>query len=126
MEEQMNDIAGYLSGSGSTNSIKLSMNGHILPFNPSQDTFHLNEFVYFDKSPEEIQDIVLEVGKNKGKMNLIPKSADVNLYLDEVFRQWNGMLIQIHTKKETVPSEIVPFMERLFKTVMSEMKDATA
>ncbi|CAL4067710.1 unnamed protein product [Meganyctiphanes norvegica] len=126
MEQQMKDIAGYLGQTGGSNTINLSVPGNILPFNSSQNSFHLNEYVYFDKAPEELQEISVEVGKRKGKMQLDTKNADVDLYLNEVFRQWNGMLIQIHTKKETIPPEIVPFMERLFNTVMDEMKDKSA
>ncbi|CAL4122243.1 unnamed protein product [Meganyctiphanes norvegica] len=126
MELQMKDIASYIGQSGSSNTIQLSIPGEILPFNSSKNSFHLNEYVYFEKAPEEIQDILLEVGNYKGKMHLDIKNVDVDLYLNNVFRQWNGILIQMHNKKETIPPEIVPFMERLFNTVMNEMKNKTA
>lgn len=126
MDQQMKDIASYLGQAGSSNTIKLNIPGKLLPFNSTKDSFHLNEYVYFDEAPENIQDITVEIGKRKGKLHLEPKNADVNLYLNHVFRQWNGILIQIHSKKETIPADIVPFMERLFGTALDEIKGKTA
>ncbi|CAL4124391.1 unnamed protein product, partial [Meganyctiphanes norvegica] len=125
MEQKFKDIASHLGQPGSSNTIKLSIPGNILPFNSSQNIFHLNEYIYFDKDPEEIQDILFQVGRYKGIMHLDPQKADVDLYLNEVFRQWNGILIQLQSRREKIPPEIAPFMRRIFNPVMHEMKNAT-
>ena len=124
MVEQMQDIAGYLSQTGNcTLGIKLSIPGKIIPYMPSADKFHLNEYVYFDEPPETIQETLrIEIGNCSGLLQLTPKNLDLGS-INNIFRQWNGILLQMFNKKEEIPSEIFPFMQRLATMTVNEMKD---
>ena len=124
MEQQMQDIAGYLSQTENfTSGIRLNMPGKILPYMPPADTFHMNEYVYFDEPPERLKkNLRIKIGNRSGLLDLETKNPNLDLF-SHIFRQWNGILLQIYNKGEEIPSEILPFMKRLATTAINELKD---
>ena len=123
MEEQLQDIGRYLGDECYSDTIKLSISGNTLPFTSPRNSFYLDEFVFFDNPPEDLQEIYVEIGNTKCALKLAPQNPKVDLYLNDVFRQWNGILIQMHNKKEPIPPEILPFMERIYKTITMNDND---
>nr|XP_045619447.1 uncharacterized protein LOC123771120 [Procambarus clarkii]XP_045619448.1 uncharacterized protein LOC123771120 [Procambarus clarkii]XP_045619449.1 uncharacterized protein LOC123771120 [Procambarus clarkii]XP_045619450.1 uncharacterized protein LOC123771120 [Procambarus clarkii] len=119
--EQMMEIGSKISD-GTSQTLRLSVEGFSLPGGIAKHTFHLNEWVYFPSGPEQVQQLTLRHGKNVCHISLKPRQMQLSL-LNEVFRQWNSVIIQIHNKKEQVPPDALAFMERIFNTKMDELKD---
>ncbi|XP_071544122.1 uncharacterized protein [Panulirus ornatus] len=121
VEEQMCAIASEIS-SGTSQSLKLSVAGSSLPGIDNIDSFHLNEWVYFPCRPDQIKEISLSFGVNKGYITLEPCAMPI-ADLSALFRQWNSIIIQRHSKKEVIPPDVLPLMEQLFKTQMEELQE---
>ena len=116
--EQMKEIGKTLSD-GTSQTLKLSVEGFLLPGWALKNTFHAKEWVYFPFGPEQLKQI--RVGHGRNGCHISPQPRRISIFqLNEVFRQWNSVIIQIHNKKENVPSDILPFMERILNTIKAE------
>ncbi|KAK7083085.1 hypothetical protein SK128_000871 [Halocaridina rubra] len=120
VEEQMKDIGSRVSGDSSV-FMKLDVIGAPLPGLETKDTFHLGEYVYLTQEPEIYREINIFFSGNRAKMQLQPKEVDV-ITMQEIFRQWNSVIIQQKYKNAHIPSDILPLMERLFSTLMNAPK----
>ncbi|XP_053627252.1 uncharacterized protein [Cherax quadricarinatus] len=121
IEVRMKEIGSTICD-GASQVLHLSMAGFSLPGEKAKDTFHPKEWVYFPFGPEKVQELSLSYHRNICRILLQPRDMPVPI-LKEVFRQWNSVIIQLHNKKEVVPSDTLPFMERLFNTKMEELRD---
>lgn len=122
MDEQMMNIAGCIL-SGTSNSLKLSQAGFSLPETVSKPTFHLKEWVYFRSRPNTLQDLTMSNGPHSCQLSLLVSPATTNI-LNDVFRQWNSILIQLHNKREPLPPNAIPLMESLFKAALGQHSSA--
>ncbi|XP_042225983.1 uncharacterized protein LOC121868992 isoform X2 [Homarus americanus] len=122
IENQVKDISSKIS-SNYSQSLKLSMAGNSLPGVYTKNVFHLSEWVYFPSGPDQVRQLTIRQGQHVGHISLEPKQMPISVMI-ELFRQWNSVVIQIHNKKEVVPSDALPFMERLFKHKMEELRGA--
>ncbi|CAL4068503.1 unnamed protein product [Meganyctiphanes norvegica] len=124
--QQYKDISSYLEGGGSSIQVEVSVSGNILPKIAPQKKFHLGEYIYFDQEPDNLTEVTLKFNKNnQGMIQLTPHDVTVDVLLDKVFRQWNGVLIQLRNRKENIPEDILDFMERLFSSSLYYLKEAT-
>nr|XP_045619435.1 uncharacterized protein LOC123771119 isoform X2 [Procambarus clarkii]XP_045619437.1 uncharacterized protein LOC123771119 isoform X2 [Procambarus clarkii]XP_045619438.1 uncharacterized protein LOC123771119 isoform X2 [Procambarus clarkii]XP_045619439.1 uncharacterized protein LOC123771119 isoform X2 [Procambarus clarkii]XP_045619440.1 uncharacterized protein LOC123771119 isoform X2 [Procambarus clarkii]XP_045619441.1 uncharacterized protein LOC123771119 isoform X2 [Procambarus clarkii]XP_04 len=119
MEERMEEIGSKISD-GTSQTLRLSVAGFSLPEGEAKYTFHPKEWVYFPLGPEHVQRLALEYHNNICHILLEPCQIQLSV-LNEVFRQWNSVIIQMHNKKEVIPSDIIPFMERLFNTLIEDL-----
>lgn len=119
--EQMHAI-GRGSCSSNAAKIKLSVRGSALPGGDITDTFHLGEWVYFPCEPEQVQQLTLTCGRRTFSITLQPRPIPI-LDLNEMFRQWNSLIIQRHRKGEAVSQDIMALKERLFSTWMIKLKN---
>ena len=79
--------------------------------------------MYIEKHSETLQEnLRIEIGNHRGLLQLEPKNPNLDVF-SHIFRQWNGILLQMFNKKETISSEILPFMQRLTTTAVNEVKD---
>nr|XP_053626944.1 uncharacterized protein LOC128684694 [Cherax quadricarinatus] len=104
VQEQIRQIADILSG-GSSRCIQLSVPGFSLPGGVKRDILHLKEWVYYPYGPETLQRLTLRLGRNICHISLEPREMNLSI-LNKVYRQWNSVIIQIHNKKERVPSNV--------------------
>lgn len=117
LEEEMKKIGGYISD-GTSPILKLSVKGFLLPGGIAKDKFYLNEWVYFPCEQEQVKQLRLIYGNNG--CHISPQFRRISLFeLNEVFRQWNSVIIQINNKKEPVPSDVLPLMERILKSIQA-------
>ncbi|CAL4101313.1 unnamed protein product [Meganyctiphanes norvegica] len=124
--QQYKDISKYLEGGAGSISVELSIPGHILPKIAPQKMFHLGEYIYFDQEPDTLSEVTLKFSKNNhGIIQLTPEDVTVDILLDKVFRQWNGVLLQLRNRKETIPEGILDFMERLYNSAVYFMDKPT-
>ncbi|XP_069961366.1 uncharacterized protein [Cherax quadricarinatus] len=119
--EQIKQIASIIS-ERSSRCIELSLPGYYLPDGVQKNFFHLREWVYFPSGPEALQRLALKFGRHICHISLEPREMRLSI-LNDVFRQWNSVIIQNQNKKERVPLGVLPFMECLFNTQIDAMKD---
>ncbi|KAK7080047.1 hypothetical protein SK128_018431, partial [Halocaridina rubra] len=106
-------------------TLELNTEMFVLPNLDKMSTFYLGEWLYFEGHPDDITTLQFKV--NEGEFQSIPKSwkpVTAKHLLEEVFRQWNSILIQQHRKKARVPHETFDLMESLFAYQINEMKAA--
>lgn len=119
--EQMVAISSDL---GKHVEMELNQEGYILPGLAGTRSIHLGEWLYFPKAPEKLKD--LKVIVNDEKEMKIPQSVrevTVSTLVDDVFPQWNSVVIQKHRNKESIPKDIFSLMESLFKKNFEKLKD---
>ncbi|XP_045623557.2 uncharacterized protein [Procambarus clarkii] len=120
IEEQMIAIGKGLSSGLVT--LSLNHNSYKLPGLDKATTIHLGEWSYFPESPEDLPVLTVKVGQENPKLICSKvEKISMTLLLNEIFRQWNSVLIQQHRKKLFVPSEIFDLMDSLFKNLMNEI-----
>lgn len=103
--------------------LHLSRGAHILPGLDETSVMHLGEWFYFKESPKDLPPLKFSV--NGEKFQEIPKNTkpiSIKHLLDQVFRQWNSVLLQQHRKKAHVPRDAFDLMDSLFSCLINEMK----
>ncbi|XP_063609964.1 uncharacterized protein LOC134783893 [Penaeus indicus] len=114
IENQMKDISKSLA-SMNERSLMLSVPGWKLPGARSTQDFHILEWVYFPEDPEKHGS--LKVSLNNYVCQLAPERTKITTdILGKVMRQWNSVAVQFHNIGKQIPSDLLPFMERLFNT----------
>ncbi|XP_042877980.1 uncharacterized protein LOC122257025 isoform X2 [Penaeus japonicus] len=114
VEDQMEAI-GMTLASQNERSLTLSVPGWKLPGDASMQKFHVLEWVYFPEDPEKHESLKVLYNNCKGQL-AAERSTVTTQILTEVFRQWNSVAIQNHNTEKRIPSDLLPFMERLFNT----------
>lgn len=128
-DKQGVDIEGQLAAIGaeldcSLVKLKVDLEGSVLPGLEKTSVIHLGEWLYFEAAPEGLPPVFLTVNDEPPvRLTLKPIPANVRLLLDDVFRQWNSLIIQQHRKKEHVPLETFDLMESCFKYFWNVLKD---
>ncbi|XP_068228982.1 uncharacterized protein [Palaemon carinicauda] len=103
--------------------LKIDLEGSTLPGIEKTSTIRLGEWFYFESPPEELPPISLTVNDSPSVLlALKAKPANVRLLLDDVFRQWNSLMIQQHSKKVHVPMETFDLMESCFTYLWNLLK----
>lgn len=123
--EQIIDIAWHIAGV-SSQCLTLSVSGSSLPGTDTKKLFYLNEWVYFPQHPKQLQQITLSSGRQSGYINLYPEPISLDMLLNEVFRQWNSVIIQLHNKKETIPPNVLPLMDCIFTALKTKHSDTVS
>ncbi|XP_069949281.1 uncharacterized protein [Cherax quadricarinatus] len=120
IEDQMMSIGNELNSA--LIKLNLSLPGYILPGLDRTTLIHFGEWSYFPEPPEELHGLTLKVDDEEPKMlSLEITKMPVSLLLDQVFRQWNSVLIQQHRKNLHVPTETFDLMDSLFNYLMNEI-----
>ncbi|KAK4290966.1 hypothetical protein Pmani_036183 [Petrolisthes manimaculis] len=122
VQEQMASIGENISKG--TRSIVLSQEGFSLPGTEAKTAFHLEEWIYFPSGPEALQNLTIINGLHSGQLKLdvlCPTPAILN----NVFRQWNSILIQLHNSKKKLPDNAITFMESMFQYSMDALNKFT-
>nr|BDV49865.1 MAG: hypothetical protein [Penaeus semisulcatus pemonivirus] len=116
VENQMKAISKNLANMNER-SLKLSVPGWKLPGSKSTHNFHILEWVFFPEDPEKHGS--LKVSLDKYECQLAPERTKITSdILSKVLRQWNSVAVQLHSVGKRIPSDLLPFMERLFYTNM--------
>jgi len=119
VDEKMRAIGDHLAKRNDSN-MELSVTGYKMPRSPPTKEFHLSEWVYFPEDPEEDERLkIYHQGHCAGQL-ILERSAVTTPILMEIFRQWNSVAIQYHKLKKRIPSDLLPFMERLFSTALRQ------
>lgn len=123
-----NDIGEQMDGIGREIqvghiSLTVAPEGHVLPGIPATSSIHLGEWMYFPKSPKEILPLTITVEGQEPVIlqNLKPRPVAMRHLLDNVYRQWNSILIQRHRNKEKVPLEVFDIMESFFRPIYNRV-----
>ncbi|KAK7080457.1 hypothetical protein SK128_000813 [Halocaridina rubra] len=106
--ERITEISNICNGSVLT--VKLEIPGFAMPGLVRRSIFTLNEWVYFSCDPSNVQKLGIRYGENSAFLELAPQEANIAM-LEELFRQWNSLIIQRNGRKEDVPRDIFNFME---------------
>nr|BDT62262.1 MAG: hypothetical protein [Penaeus semisulcatus majanivirus] len=117
VDEEMKAIGDHLAKRNDSN-MELSVPGYKMPGLPPTKEFHLSEWVYFPEDPEKYKRLeVYHQGHRAGQL-ILERSAVTTPILMEIVRQWNSVAIQYHNLKKRIPSDLLPFIERLFSTAL--------
>nr|BDT62893.1 MAG: hypothetical protein [Trachysalambria curvirostris majanivirus] len=104
---------------------KLSHNGYSLPGLYSKTDVYPGEWIYFSEPPIELKDLSMIVNGKKILINCdSPGIITADHLLNDIFRQWNSIIIQQDRKNEKIPDGIFILMETLFNKCCDDlMKD---
>ncbi|XP_064081127.1 uncharacterized protein LOC135197866 [Macrobrachium nipponense] len=121
IEEVMSAIGAELIATFAI--IHLNVEGYILPGGDKTSRIHLGEWLYFPVAPEQLPVITVTVNDaDFESLTMSPQEVEIGLLIDEVFRQWNSVMLQLHRKGSSVPYGTFSLMESLFKCSLEKLK----
>ncbi|XP_042226052.1 uncharacterized protein LOC121869036 isoform X1 [Homarus americanus] len=112
LKEQMVTIS-KTSSQISDQVVKVSVKGATLPGTDMNDTFYLGEWVYCSCEPQQAEHLTFWHGSRTFSTTL-ERQPMLLSDLEDVFCQWNSLIIQRHRMGETVPPDILALKERIF------------
>ncbi|KAK4301493.1 hypothetical protein Pmani_026271 [Petrolisthes manimaculis] len=121
LEVQFSAIGNELSA-GSV-SLTLNHKGYILPGTDSTAAINPGEWLYFTEAPDNMPELILRVDEEEPQpLSIQTQMITMSLLLDQVYPQWNAVLLQRHRKKLSVPMETFDLMDSLFIYLVEKMK----
>lgn len=105
-----------------TVKVTLNQEGYILPGLESTSTLHAGEWMYFPEPPDRLPGLKAIIASEEKEIPHNIKKASVSILLDNVFPQWNSMLIKQHRQKKHVPKDTFNLMDSLFHSNMDKLK----
>ncbi|KAK7051423.1 hypothetical protein SK128_015162 [Halocaridina rubra] len=103
-------------------TLKLNVEGYIVPGLDKVSFIQLGEWLYFPQSPEELPMLQVE-GHEEKSLTIHYRDITLRQLVDELFLQWNSVLIQQHRRKATVPTETLSLMRSLFNGTLKKVKE---
>ncbi|XP_068222468.1 uncharacterized protein [Palaemon carinicauda] len=121
IEEKISAIGAELVSTVAV--IDLNVAGYVLPGGDKTKRIHLGEWLYFPDPPEQLPAITIKVNdRDPESLTLSPQEVEIRLLIDEVFRQWNSVMIKLHRTGSSVPYDTFNLMESLFKCSLQKVK----
>lgn len=103
--------------------IDLNVEGYIIPGGDKTSRIHLGEWLYFPVPPEQLPAINVKVNnEDSDTLTMAPQEVEIRLLIDEVFRQWNSVMLQLHRKGSSVPYDTFSLMESMFSCSLEKLK----
>lgn len=121
VEDRLSEIGNELN----SGLVKLTLNhkGYVLPGSDSTETIHFGEWIYFPEIPDKMPELTLRVNEMEPwSLAMKARMISLPLLLNEVYRQWNSVMIQRYRKKLQIPMETFDLMDSFFKHLLEKMK----